>query len=643
MSYVYDAEAKYGVAFTYSAGKVSSYYEITSASTAAKPGAVVEVGHLENGQTLYRDYGKNRVKDSDDILTYYTFDYAGRSANAYTTDTSNRIWGASNAVHSGVGSTDKANNRTLRTSTIGVAAMNDLRNHGFELSSPAWELPTGGGATAEIQSATVRTGTKAFHAKVADKTTGTTGAKQMTNTLAAGVTYTLSAYVNTSKCTSFLGRGVYLQVMDGSKVIATGECLNYATNSAIDNGWVQLSLTFTPPEGKSYAVSVYTHCIGGDIYVDDFQLERADALSNLNLLENGSLQYWAHGWTMGSLASYKADCGLFSVDHYAYSIKVAGDAYTESCAYQDVPINKAGKTFVLSGWAKADAIPDNVTKATGDDAEAKDKHKQFGLRAVVTYTDNTTEYHYVPFNPDVKDWQYVSTAVVPKKDTTVVKTIRVICAYERNGNVAYFDNLSLTEEAAQTMKYDKDGNLVSVKSSGSSEEKSAYSGGNLKSLKTGGDGTFTYTYDDNHNLKTATNGIVTETMTYDSSGNALTATISPKSGTDKIVTTNTYTNSNNQLSTVKQRGQYTTTYNYVGSANKMYGLASSVVDPQGLTVSTNYDAAGKPTSSSVTKSGSTLRSISYQYTNGMLRTLGRTTGSSLQSYNFTYDSFGNMT
>lgn len=137
--------------------------------------------------------------------------------------------------------------------------------------------------------------------------------------------------------------------------------------------------------------------------------------------------------------------------------------------------------------------------------------------------------------------------------------------------------------------------------------------------------------------------MITETMTYDSSGNALTATIFPKSGTDKIVTTNTYTNSNNQLSTVKQRGQYTTTYNYAGRANKMYGLASSVVDPQGLTVSTNYDAAGKPTSSSFTKSGSTLGSISYQYTNGMLRTLGRTTGSSLQSYNFTYDSFGNMT
>lgn len=78
---------KYGVAFDYTAKKVSSYYEITSPSTSSKPGAIVSVGHLENGQTFYRDYGSNRIEDDDDILTYYTFDYAGRSANVYTTGT----------------------------------------------------------------------------------------------------------------------------------------------------------------------------------------------------------------------------------------------------------------------------------------------------------------------------------------------------------------------------------------------------------------------------------------------------------------------------------------------------------------------------------------------------------------------------
>lgn len=322
---------------------------------------------------------------------------------------------------------------------------------------------------------------------------------------------------------------------------------------------------------------------------------------------------------------------------------VNGDAYTESCAYQDVPIYQTGQTYVLSGWAKADSVPDNVTTATGDDAAAKDKQKQFGLRAILTYADNTTEYHYVPFNPDVQDWQYTSLAIVPKKANTQVKTIRVVCAYERNCNTTYFDNISLVREAAQTMKYDKDGNLVSVKTTGTAEETSTYSGGNLKTLKTGGNGTFTYTYDDKHNLKTATNGIVTETMTYDSNGNALTATISPKSGTDKIVTTNTYTNSGNQLSTVKQRGAFTTTYNYAGDANKMYGLASSVVDPMGLTVSTSYDAAGRPTSSSVSQSGATKGSVAYQYTQGMLNTLTRTASGGTQTYNFAYDSFGNMT
>ncbi|MFR8333897.1 MAG: hypothetical protein ACLU9S_17325 [Oscillospiraceae bacterium] len=60
--------------------------------------------------------------------------------NAYTTDNAGRLLGASNAVYSGVGDTDRRNNRTLKTATVGVSAMNELRNHGFEKSSPEWTL-----------------------------------------------------------------------------------------------------------------------------------------------------------------------------------------------------------------------------------------------------------------------------------------------------------------------------------------------------------------------------------------------------------------------------------------------------------------------------------------------------------------------
>ena len=47
-------------------------------------------------------------------LTYYTFDYAGRTVNGYSTDNQGKLLGASNAVYGGVGTTDRRNNRTLK-------------------------------------------------------------------------------------------------------------------------------------------------------------------------------------------------------------------------------------------------------------------------------------------------------------------------------------------------------------------------------------------------------------------------------------------------------------------------------------------------------------------------------------------------
>lgn len=83
---------------------------------------------------------------------------------------------------------------------------------------------------------------------------------------------------------------------------------------------------------------------------------------------------------------------------------------------------------------------------------ATDKNKQFGLRATLTYSDGSTEHKYVAFNPQLTDWQFVSTAIVPKK-ALVISSITVDCAYEKNANTAYFDNISLVKEVAQTMRY----------------------------------------------------------------------------------------------------------------------------------------------------------------------------------------------
>ena len=90
-------------------------------------------------------------------------------------------------------------------------------------------------------------------------------------------------------------------------------------------------------------------------------------------------------------------------------------------------------------------LPDNVKK---NDDPAQDLEKQFGLRAILTYTDGSTEYHYTAFNPDVRGWQFASCTIVPKQTSKTVETIRMVCAYERTCNIACFDNLCLICDGA---------------------------------------------------------------------------------------------------------------------------------------------------------------------------------------------------
>ena len=135
-----DSESGYSLSFTYSNGKVSRYQEVNNSGT----GATVSVTYPDHSETVYRDHGADRVSgNSDDVLTHYLFDYAGRTVNAYTTDNTGNILGATNAVYSGSGSTDKANNRTLRTGSIGVARQQLLSNPGLEDGTGGWTFNNG--------------------------------------------------------------------------------------------------------------------------------------------------------------------------------------------------------------------------------------------------------------------------------------------------------------------------------------------------------------------------------------------------------------------------------------------------------------------------------------------------------------------
>ena len=148
-----DVEANYSLKYYYNAAnKVSCYWE----SADGKTGFAADVSYPDESQTVYQTYGADCViginKDTgicDDILTSYLFDYAGRTVNAYTTDDSGKLLGATNAVYSGTGSTDKTNNRTLRTASMGESGTELLKN-GTISGSGSWNMGDGASITTSV-------------------------------------------------------------------------------------------------------------------------------------------------------------------------------------------------------------------------------------------------------------------------------------------------------------------------------------------------------------------------------------------------------------------------------------------------------------------------------------------------------------
>ncbi len=71
---------------------------------------------------------------------------------------------------------------------------------------------------------------------------------------------------------------------------------------------------------------------------------------------------------------------------------------------------------MLSGWAKANSV--DIVPEDGITTDAAKANRKFGMRATLTYSNGSTEEHYVSFNPDVTAWQYASLAIVPQTTNT---------------------------------------------------------------------------------------------------------------------------------------------------------------------------------------------------------------------------------
>ena len=137
----------------------------------------------------------------------------------------------------------------------------------------------------------------------------------------------------------------------------------------------------------------------GTFYADDLQLEAGSAPSNRNMLENGGFDAVSYAWSMTEDAVYSP-----YGDGYRVRIKSRPEEDDTTHAWQDVTVNLPGsETYVLSGWAWGNSVPDNDHI---NEDPTYDMRKQFGLRAVLTYSDGTTE------NDSVNSFSQIEAALL---------------------------------------------------------------------------------------------------------------------------------------------------------------------------------------------------------------------------------------
>ncbi len=537
MTDVYDAEGNYGFTFAFNgAGQIQQYqeyYKVDPEANTRQTGATVSCWNGAGKRCTYRDWGQDREKDteadiingtSDDLRLEMEFNRLGHTICTYVTgnDTS-MIYGSSAAEYTEKDGQSPANNKLLSSSSVGMTAVNLLPDGSMELDTAAnWNTTTTSVTNAALFSdeenphAKTGTGCLRFWRSVAATETATSWIKHTGITLEGGKTYTLSAYAKANDQAIWgengkLTLGIYPN--GGNDPICDEVVLRSKPNSNIENGWQRVSMTFTPETDGMYQIGFSFSDFQGLMYVDDIQVEAASAPSTYNLVQNGSFEYGLTHWSFASAT----EAVLYESTSTPFGDKVVRINAKENeyiRMQQNIPLNcSSDTTFLFSGWARGSSAP-NPSSEYGDSL------RYFGMILRINYSDTTTEFHSVPFEAAVKDWQYTAKSIVPKEKNKTITSVNIFCAYDNNHNKAYFDNISLRMEPVRRYEYDENGKPETSKETGIEKEGYHYEGADLMNYTSSTGVEYEYThYEGKHAVHTASVDGVTTIYTYDDAGN----------------------------------------------------------------------------------------------------------------------------
>ena len=638
---VYDKESNYGVEFSYSyLGKVSLFYEYIMDGSNVVYGSKYRAYKRAHSQTAYRYYGKDGIPcmnvdgtqntgdSGDDLLTVKILDRMGRTTGSYTSNgKETEILGAGAATYTENSGTSKKNNRITSSASAGQQGINLLKNSSAENGTANWFY-------ANVVTTEHYIGDKAF-------LLGDIGLYQIVS-LEAGETYTLSAYVKIPTGTTFSAAGsVHLAFLplNGNVPLNVGEKVNYTTER-INQGWLRLTVSYTPDTAISCRATAMKYGVtAGSVYVDCLQLEKGEAASTYNILEDGSFECCSSipsatnvfGWNSPSTPTVSTGTAHFGNQWVTFQ----GGA-SSIRLNQPVQLALPGNTpFILSGWAKANAKPDSATKIT------ETSKPFFAMLLRLYYSDGTSEPYYFDFDPHYTDWQYRQGIVEAKrgKDITITHGI-IVAAYDRNLNSVSFDNFSLRIEPVYSYNYNNNGDPISATGSNTGTTSAEYTGVDPTKRTEPNGNVYTFTYDKHSVITSTIDGVIT-TNSYDTSGNVTGVSISGSGTSNKIQTSSTISDDRNYTTVSTDDMGNKTQYGY----SQYYDTLESATDANGIKTEHSYFVENGRANTSYIRD---IAAIRRSYEQGQLKQLERKTkvqngAWTYQYYNFAFNPWGQTT
>ena len=608
-----------------SKGDVSSKSRVASVTEYSRPNAS---GTREKGNAVQFTYGASTttVKDRSRTATY-NFDSFGRTTSAID-DT-----GAASTVYTATSSQAGkmyTNNKVGLEGASALPANNLLTNHSFEDGLNKWNNwhTDRTVSTASVDSSKAYIGAKA--AKINKTTTTGSGMVYQRITNPEPGYYTLSAYVAAQGFSGSGGARLHFEVYDTS-----GEYTVTYSSLKRTAAWERLSLTVYVPAGTPsiQAILCLTQ-VSGTAWFDCVQLEKGEAASEYNLIENAFFDNGAAGWA-GSTGSIGAVSGAPAGIQKA--VTLTGAYGLNNRIYQEIPINMPASqvAFNLSGYAVGNAVPRTVSG------------RYFALDLKIIYTDGTYEFVVPSFNPHTTAWQFTSRLIMPKKGNQGkrVKSVEAYCVYYDNANSAKFSGLSLQlDKTGAAYSYDAKGNLVSAKDMAEREQLSTIDSANrLTKYTDQEESTYQFTYDSTykHRVTKATYDPYKQQFayTYNSHGQPtqVVQSYTASSSVPKIRSSSTYSSDGSQL--LSQTDSIGSTVDYQYNAQNLLQKAT-----QGSrSVSYTYDTLERPLSVSASRSklSGSAETVSngYSYANDLLTGITHNGF----TYGFEYNLFGQTT